>query len=601
VSDLSRLARGLEARRREMPASHPCVVRGERALSYGELFERVDGLGALFARRALSHGDRVLIATEDPAEASALYLASLRCGLVAVPFDARATPEELGAIVRQVEPRLVFADRTAPGRLDTETIAVATRRPSLRERLLGTAVPPSTYPKLLRNVDTAPLPERISEAALGHVLFSSGTTGGPKGVELTHAALFAHARTLARVLDYGASTRILNLLPWHHTDGIAHGPLLLSQVGLTLHRPERPFRVEDAEGVVDTLHRERITHLYLTPTLLGLFLRLVDERALGSRELRLVVCSGDHLPESLWRRFEDRFGVLVVNLYGLTETVSGALYSGPAPETRRVGSLGRPVDCEIRIDPETGDENGVGELLIRGEHLLRGYFRDPDATSRAMDDGWLRTGDLVRCDADGFVRFVGRAKNVIVRGGVKVAPEEIAAVVGSFPGVREAVVIGAPDALWGERVCCFATVGGAAPPSSERILELCRERLGSERRPSEVVVVDELPRVASGKVSAQALRDLLSARGSSDAVAPPSADLESEVLDVAAEALQVRPETLSLASGPEQTHGWDSLGHMRLVEGLEARFGVALRPKDVMRLRTLAEAVRILAALRHHG
>ncbi len=394
------------------------------------------------------------------------------------------------------------------------------------------------------------------------------------------------------------TSRILNLLPWHHADGFIQGALVSLASGGTLHRPVQ-FRIPNIQRVVDTLYSERITHFVAVPTMLAIILRLADGLcdAFETPDLRMVISTAGHLEEELWRKFEARSKLKVVNVYGLTETVAGGLFSGPDEATRRVGSLGRPVDCLARIVDPQGREVGEGErgeLWLSGANLMRGYLGDPEGTSAVLREGWLHTGDLVHRDREGFFHFAGRLKNVLVSGGHTVQPEEITTALKSHPGVAEAATIGMAHAEL-EEIAVSAVVPAAGAALDETaLIEHCRLTLAAYKVPRRVVILRELPYGPSGKVQADALRAIIAGERQAG-VADGAAD---RVIEIARRSFKSQIE-LSPASAPETTRGWDSMAHLEFVMALEAAFGIHMSSQDIMNLTSLGAAIEIVETARH--
>ena len=281
----------------------------------------------------------------------------------------------------------------------------------------------------------------------------------------------------------------------------------------------------------------------------------------------------------------------------MTETVIGGIFAGPDATTGIPGSIGMPMDCELRIvdvagtDVATGE---AGELLMRGGLLMSGYFGDPELTATVLRDGWLHTGDLARCDADGVYWIIGRVKNIVIRGGDHISPEEIAEVLQRHPHVREAIAFGMPDPVWGETVA--ALVSMASNVDSEELRAYCAGRMEAWKVPTRIELVNELPRGRSGKVMVEAARAMLDTIPSAGNEPGPGADVAARVLQVAAASFKTEIGKLGLHSTPEDVPGWDSLAHMQLVGALETEFGVQLSARDIMALDRLDKALKMVGA-----
>ncbi|HEX5078205.1 MAG TPA: AMP-binding protein [Geminicoccaceae bacterium] len=598
---------------RSIEPAKPFLV-GPRSLSYGELCERTRRLGALFQELGLQRDDRVVVATEDDSAAISIFLALLRYGITAVVLDPQAAVPELESLIGAADARALLADRAVVARAglgsikraDAALIPIDGDRAEssflgrLTRGLRGSRSPERAYPAVLDAL--APLAQRppdLPESTLAYILFTSGTTSQPKGVEITHRNLAAQMRTFVRHYGLGRDTRLLNVLPLHHTDGLTQGVTLALSAAATLHRPLR-FRVDRLPALLDGIRAERVTHLVTVPSVLALIANLGAEHddCFAGEEFRFVISTAAYLDEGLWRRFEARFRAPMVNVYGLTESVCEALYCGPDPETRRVGTIGKPVDCEARIVTEAGEDvapGETGELILRGDNIMRGYFRMPDATAAVLKDGWFHTGDLAATDRDGFYRIVGRKKSVIITGGMNVYPEDVTSVLRSLPGVLDAVTFGMPDPAWGERVVSCVVPAAGRTLSVEGIAAQFLERASREKLPLEIHIVADLPRGPAGKVILAEARAMVEQRR---AVPAEGGDggIRERVLAVAAGTFKTDLRSLSLESDAGNTAGWSSLAHVEFLLALEVEFELRLAPRDLMSIVSLGDAVRVIEA-----
>jgi long-chain acyl-CoA synthetase len=356
--------------------------------------------------------------------------------------------------------------------------------------------------------------------------------------------------------------------------------------------------VQALQPFLDTIYSQRVTHLVAVPTMLALIARFGRglEDCFKTEDFRFVVSAAARLEAHLWIEFETRFQTRVVNVYGLTETVTGSLFCGPDEATRRTGTLGKPVDCRARVvgadgqDVPPGEE---GELRLAGPHLMAGYWLEPEATAAVLQDGWLATGDRVRQDADGFYHLTGRAKSVIISGGHNVAPEEVAEVLNAHPGVREACVLGVEEPDWGEAVVACVVVDAGV--EAEALQRHCHAHLSAYKMPARFVFLDALPKGPSGKVQLEAVRGLMAARP--DAESGAGGSIAQQVTALAARCFRVAPAELSPASGPHNTLGWSSLANLEFIVALEKAFGIAIGTRDVMTLTTLGDATQIVQRL----
>jgi len=573
-------------------------------LGYGRACARVRRMAGLFRRWGLRPGDRVLLASREDRSTAVLFLALLRCGLTAVLLDPDTGPDRARRLIALSGPEACLVERgliEAWGLAGRERVLALVPEAAggfldrLRER---PGTDPDAYPGCLAGLAPETLPEHLDPQADAYVMFTSGTLSDPKGVRITHRGLWDHLGTLGRVYGLQADSVLFNNLILSHADGINQGPLLAFLHGVPVVRPF-PFQLQTMEAMLDAVYRHRVSHLIAVPTMLALLERHCTGRrdALRTRDFRLVVSCGGPLEEDLWRRFEATFGVPVLNLYGLTETVNGGLFAGPEAATRRPGTVGRPVDCEARIVAQDGRicaAGEPGEIQLRGSLVMAGYLNAPEATARALGaEGWLRTGDLGLREADGCYRVLGRIKALIIRGGFNVHPEEVSEALLAHPGVLEAVTFGLPDPVWGEQVASAVVAPGLDEAS---LAAFARTRLEGQKVPSRILFLDTLPRGRSGKVILEAVR--AQAEAALRQASPGErggATLEAAVLAEAARCFRVPVAILDLGSSPRSRPEWDSMTHLELVAGLEARFGIALSPGDILGLETLGDAVRIAA------
>jgi long-chain acyl-CoA synthetase len=363
--------------------------------------------------------------------------------------------------------------------------------------------------------------------------------------------------------------------------------------------------------ILGMVKRHQITHMITVPTMLALIMRLGDEfsDAFRTESFRFVSSTAGPLDEGLWRHFEARFGTMVVNSYGLTETVCEGIYCGPTPSTRRIGTIGKPIDIEARIVDDSGrdvQQGEMGELILRGSCLMKGYYNAPEETAAVLRDGWLYTGDLAVMDGDGYYSIAGRKKNVIITGGINVYPEDVSRTIARMPGISEVITLGMPDQIWGERVVSCVVLAQPDVLSAEDVIAYCRTHLSREKIPSQVLVVDEMPRGPAGKVALPQLRQLVSAQLPKASPTRPLAlttsgpeDIAATVLAVAARCFATPVAELSLDSEPETTAGWTSLAHLDFLLSLEAAFGITISPSDMLSITTLRDVVEHVA--RAHG
>ncbi len=462
-----------------------------RRWSAGELEDRT----ARAARRLLATGavpgDRVVLRGPSSLDLVVAHLGVLRAGLVSVPLNPSVPASEAARLLALARPRvaMVVAGAGDLGEAlgDAAVLPLADEGGRAPDRSVGAAGAAADRP-----LDAA----RPEDPAL--LLFTSGTTGEPKGVVLSHANLLAGAAAVVDAWAWTPEDRLVLALPLFHLHGLGlgvHGTLLAGASATIRHG-------FDPDDLATTIPTERATLFFGVPTM---YRRLARAgRAAVLAPLRLAVSGSAPLPSDLFEAVEAASGHRLLERYGLTETVMVA--SNPLVGERRSGTVGRPLPgVQVRLAP------GSDEILVRGPSVFRGYLDRPDATAEAFVDGWFRTGDLGAFDPDGYLRIVGRAKELIISGGSNVHPREVEDALRAHPGVVDVAVIGVPDDDWGEAVVAVVEAPDVAAADRRALADALAARaattLAPAKRPKRITVVDALPRNALGKITKAALVD----------------------------------------------------------------------------------------------
>ena len=332
------------------------------------------------------------------------------------------------------------------------------------------------------------------------ILYTSGTTGRPKGAELTHTNLDLNARRCAEViLQIDADDVIMGCLPLFHVFGLVVGLQAATASGASLALIPR----FDPGKALEVIEREKVTIFEGVPTMYAAILHHENAGSTDTSSLRVCASGGSAMPAEVMKAFEDTFGCMILEGYGLSETSPVASFNMPDRE-RKPGTIGVAIPgCEMRVvdldgkDVPTGE---VGEIAIRGDNLMKGYWGKPEATAEAIPDGWFRTGDLATVDEEGYFTIVDRKKDMILRGGMNVYPREVEEVLYQHPDVLEAAVVSVPDELMGEEVGAAVAFKPGATATLEDVQQFVKERIAAYKYPRRLWTLDELPKGPTGKI-----------------------------------------------------------------------------------------------------
>ena len=476
------------------------------AVTYERLDLRSELLASALVAAGLDRGDRVASLTGNRLEHVELLFACAKAGLTLVPLSLRLAAAELAYQLADAEPRLLWAEPEQAGL--AEAACEQLPSPPGRHVLETGAIDAFVAGHGGGQCDTS---VRDDDGLL--LLYTSGTTGRPKGAVLTHANCFWTNLSFDRTTEMSGSEVVLQVLPQFHVGGWNVQPLLAWWKGATVVL-ERCF---DAGRVLELIARRGITTMMGVPANY-LFMSHHERFAQADlRSLRQAIVGGAPMPEALLRIWLAR-GVAIVQGYGLTEASPNVLCLPAEDAARKLGWAGKPYPhIEVALgDVGSGellDGPATGELLVRGPAVFAGYWRKPDATAEALRDGWLHTGDIAERDAAGYYRICDRLKDMYISGGENVYPAEVEAVLHEHPAVADVAILGMPDERWGE--VGLALVLPCDEVTEEQLLEHCGQRLARFKVPRSVRFVDALPRSATGKLLKRELREGLSARAAS--------------------------------------------------------------------------------------
>ena len=503
----------LERTAAEYPA-HVGLVCGNRRLTYRQLDEAANRLANGLREAGVGRGDRVIVHLDNTVEAVLSIFGVLKAGGIFALVNPTIKAEKLAYVLNDSEAALLITDRRyepvaaealarAP---HVGAVAVVADTPQL-DRPLGTARRIS-FSDLLNAPARKPARETIDQD-LAALVYTSGSTGHPKGVMLTHLNMVAAATSINEYLANTADDVILNVLPLSFDYGL-YQVLLAFGAGARLVL-ERSFAYPSA--TLERIACERVTGFPIVPMIGALILKH-DLDSYDYSSLRYITNTGAALPPTHVEALRTRLPhVRIFSMYGLTECKRVSFLS-PEELDRRPTSVGKPMNnVEVYlVDQGRRIETGIGELVVRGSNVMKGYWRAPEATARVLKPGLLpgemvlHTGDVFRIDDEGFMYFISRSDDVIKTRGQKVSPREVENVLHAAPGVQEAVVIGVPDPVLGQAVEAFVTLDGRTRVTVQDLLRHCARHLEDFMVPQKVTIVDELPRTSSGKVARAPLK-----------------------------------------------------------------------------------------------
>jgi long-chain acyl-CoA synthetase len=487
-----------------------CLVLDQERWTFADFAHSVDSVAAEFQQRwNISSGDRVAILLNNRLEFAVAYYAAVTIDAIAVVLNARCKAPELEFMLRDSEPRALITEPI----LYEEVRSVLEHVPTLETVVLCTdedVLPPHTLSfNTLSQTPGKPYSIPIAEDDVAALLYTSGTTGRPKGAMQTHRNLVNNAMVATRLFQFGPDDRTLIVAPFYHATGVnSQLTAMLYAGGTCVVRPA--FKADD---FMEWIERERVTIGIGVATMFWLMLHSPNFDHYDLSSLRYIIYGGSPAPVELLEQLSRTFPhVKLGNVWGLTECTSIATLL-PSSETLRIPeSVGLPAPVlQVRVVDEMGQEvpaGEVGELIVKGPSVVRGYWRRPEATANAFKDGWLYTGDIGRKDADGFFYVIDRKKDMIIRGGQNIYCIEVENVLYQHPAVLEAAVVGVPDEVFGEQVKAVLVPKPGKTLDVEEVRDFCRRSIAVYKVPKYVEIVSALPRNPAGKVMKKQLRQV---------------------------------------------------------------------------------------------
>jgi len=472
---------------------------GRATYTFGDLDVRASRLAGLLSARGFCAGDRLAVYLENRVEFIDLFLACTRLGVILVPINILYRDREASHIVSDAEPKAIVAAGPVPGGFGHWDVTELSRAAAERSAVDRSASPGEILLSRLKSGGAS------TDSTPAAIVYTSGTTGTAKGAVLTHGNFAANATALLDAWRITSADRFLLPLPLFHVHGLGNGLCCWLASGCRMRLLDR-FDSATAVGEFDSF---RPTLFFGVPTIYVRLLGLPADAAVKiGKGMRLFVSGSAPLAAHVFEEFKSKYGHAILERYGMTETFMNI--SNPYDGERRPGTVGKPLPgVEVRIVSATGDDvpqGEEGELLVRGPNVFAGYWRRPDATAAAFAHSWFKTGDIGRLSADGNITLCGRMGDVIISGGFNIYPREIEDALLCHPGVREAAVVGAPDAVRGEVPVAYLVADDTV--DDEAVRERLRRELASFKLPRAFVRMDALPRTALGKVQRHLLPPL---------------------------------------------------------------------------------------------
>ena len=471
-----------------------------QSITYGELAENTYRTAQYLKSLGVEHGDRVAVQLPKCLPFIYIHLATMQLGAIFLPLNPAYPLSELEYFVNDAEPRVLIGDANKPDEVygALGEVKVIRLDPDSSQWINNL----QNYPPLQSDLP-------IDKDHTAMMLYTSGTTSRPKGAQITHGNLTANIEGLHEAWGWQNDDVILHVLPIFHVHGLIvalHGALHAGATAAMLTQFE-------ADTVLELLQSKNYTVFMGVPTIHRRLYNAANGRTIDLSHMRLMTSGSDRLPDDLFFGYQKTFNYTLLERYGMTET--GMNLSNPLHGERRVGSVGMPLPgVEARIvNPEDDSplpDGEVGEVNLRGPHVCKGYWRQSEKTAEAFTaDGWLRTGDMGVRAKDGYFTLKGRAKDLIITGGLNVYPPEVELVLMDHGAVTAVAVIGCPDEEWGEQVTAVIIQATNVAIAEDDLIAFCREHLAAYKTPRRILFADEFPRNALGKIQKAKLRELL--------------------------------------------------------------------------------------------
>jgi long-chain acyl-CoA synthetase len=464
-----------------------------REFTYAEFDQAVNRTAALLASREVGRGDVVSLLMPNSAEYIIGYFACWKLGALAGPVNSLLKESETAFVINNSEAKAMLINSEFEQRIE-----------SIRHDLphLKSVIKFDDEAKSTREFKGERLPDiQPGKDDDAIIIYTSGTTGKPKGCLLTHGNIIANARQISEWLSFSENDRLLTIMPLFHMNAVSVTTMsALYAGGSTVISPKF-----SAKRLWNMISDYGITSFGSVATMLSILLNTYPDgvpEGLQTTQLRFAMCGSAPVPAEVMKKFEETFNCPVIEGYGLSESTCRSTFN-PPDERRRPGSCGLPIGNEMKVfdeeDREVADGE-LGEIVLRGANILKGYYKNPEATASAFRNGWFHTGDVGYRDRQGFFFIVDRKSDMIIRGGENIYPREIDEILYQHPAVAAAATIGIPDQLYGEEVAAFVVLKDGLNVSEEQLINYCTERLADYKCPKSIRIIKDIPKGPTGKL-----------------------------------------------------------------------------------------------------
>lgn len=488
-------------------SNNQAIVYHDKIYTYKELWEMSLGLAAGLLKLGIKDGERVLLVLPNNPEFIVSYYGIIASGAIVVPVNPIYTAKELGVLLADSNPRVVITDSKV-----ALTIKEALRernmsgRPFILIRSQEEGDEIYSFNKLLTTKHTQGLNLEQSEDKVVEFLYTSGTTGEPKGAMLTHGNLYSNTKAFAEETEMKDVDRALLVAPAYHAAAqtcVMNNTLFVGGT-LVIHDGWR-----GPEPVLQSFQDDGITFFFGPPTMYTFIVNCPQVDKYNVSSLRLAFAGAASLPEEIFKKFKDIFGFEIMEGYGLSET-SPVVTTNPYKGLKKIGSIGPSFSgVQVKIFDEKDEEvscGEVGEIVVKGPNVMKGYYQKEKETEKAMRGGWFHTGDLAYMDKEGYIFIVDRKKDLIIRGGLNIYPREVEETIYAYPGVLEVAVVGVKDEVMGEEVKAYIVLKEAIEINAENLKDYCKNKMAKYKVPRYFEFVDSLPKTTTGKILKRELR-----------------------------------------------------------------------------------------------